>query len=260
MAYHDDRAHPEIRWLHVVWRLPAQYEMRCFATGIQRLVDVLSDTPLASQSTNHRIHTCPLISPKQDGQQPTTHASFHFLRTIAGTKGEVSPIAGANQRRGCFCPSRAYAPIASTTAGFGAPERYARHAGSQAGFPVSLVSNTMSFEMDPRPLDGKCNSLNHSSQERSDFTFLCTAAFPADRSSIPTQALCPWLNGSLTCSSDRDLHAVNALCEPAVWAVSGECSLSVRAIHIIVWHDLSVVISLRDCVQCSELSDVELPR
>ena len=46
MAYHDDRAHPEIRWLHVVWGLPAQYEMRCFATGIQKLVDVLSDTPL----------------------------------------------------------------------------------------------------------------------------------------------------------------------------------------------------------------------
>ena len=34
VAYHDEGAHPEVRWLHVVWRLPAQCEMRCFATGM----------------------------------------------------------------------------------------------------------------------------------------------------------------------------------------------------------------------------------
>ena len=39
-----------------------------------------------------------------------------------------------------------------------------------------------------RPLNRKRNSLNHSSQERSDFTRICTAAFPADLSSTPTRA------------------------------------------------------------------------
>ena len=46
MRYHDESAHSEIGWLHVVWRLPAQQEMRCFATGIQPPITLLADTLL----------------------------------------------------------------------------------------------------------------------------------------------------------------------------------------------------------------------
>ena len=135
-----------------------------------------------SQSRHHCTHICPLIGPKQDGQEPTTDAFFHTLKGIALTEGLRSHQLQPHTKEVASAPSRAYVPIASTTAGLGAPDRCARLAGSQAD-PSSYFSSTQ------RHL-GWLRALYIASA--------CTAAFPADRSSIPTRGIpFAWLDRRL---------------------------------------------------------------